>query len=118
MKTKNLIYASTTLLLLLVFTISFSQELPKKDVIKIKTSSQCSMCKDRLEGVLAFEKGIISSDLNVDTKILTVTYKPAKISPAKIREIVSKTGYDADSIPADKQAYSKLPACCKVPGKP
>lgn len=71
------------------------------------------MCKDRIEQGLAFEKGIKNSELDLETKIATVTYNPAKTSPVEIRKIISKLGYDADTIPADPKAYEKLPPCCK-----
>lgn len=117
MKTTKSLLIYMVILLFLVTGTTFAQKSTKNEVIKIKTSAQCGMCKDRIETALAYEKGIVKSDLNVDTKILTVTYKPLKINPGKIRELVSKIGYDADNVPADKLAYSKLPACCKVPGK-
>ena len=81
--------------------------------IKIKTSAVCGMCKDRIEQGLAFEKGIKDVSLDVDTKIATVKYNPGKTNPDEIRKLISKMGYDADSIPADQKAYDKLPACCK-----
>jgi copper chaperone CopZ len=81
--------------------------------IKIKTSAVCGMCKDRIEQGLAFEKGIKDVSLDVDTKIATVKYNPGKTNPDEIRNLISKLGYDADSIPADQKAYDKLPACCK-----
>jgi hypothetical protein len=55
--------------------------------------------------------------LDVDTKIATITYNPSKTTPADIRNAISRLGYDADSIQADKAAYSKLPSCCKKNGK-
>jgi copper chaperone CopZ len=85
----------------------------KIDTIMIKTSAVCGMCKDRIEGGLAFEKGVKSSTLDVDTKVATIIYNPAKTSPAQLRQTVSKLGYDADTIPANQVAYNKLPACCK-----
>jgi periplasmic mercuric ion binding protein len=81
--------------------------------IKIKTSAVCGMCKDRIEQGLAFEKGIKDVSLDVDTKIATVKYNPSKINPDAIRKLISALGYDADSIPANKEAYEKLPKCCK-----
>ena len=81
--------------------------------IKIKTSAVCGMCKDRIEQGLAFEKGIKDVSLDVETKIATVKYNPAKITPDEIRTAISKLGYDADEVLADKKAYDKLPACCK-----
>ena len=81
--------------------------------IKIKTSAVCGMCKDRIEQGLAFEKGIKDVTLDVATKIATVKYNPGKTNPDEIRKLISKLGYDADSIPSDQKAYDKLPACCK-----
>ena len=81
--------------------------------MEIKTSAVCGMCKDRIEGALAFEKGVKSSSLDVETKVATIIYNPAKTSPEKLRIILSKLGYDADTIPANQAAYAKLPPCCK-----
>jgi mercuric ion binding protein len=95
---------------------SFSQD-KKSAELKVKTSAVCSQCKDRIENGMAYEKGIKDIVLDVNTKIATITYNPAKITPADIRTAISKLGYDADSIPADKMAYSKLPSCCKKDSK-
>lgn len=86
----------------------------KKNVeLKIKTSAVCGECKDRIEQGMAYEKGIKDVHLNAKTKIATVRYNPIQTTPAVIRMAISKLGYDADTIPADKIAYQKLPACCK-----
>ncbi len=90
----------------------------KFETIKIKTSSQCGECKERIEEALAFEKGVKTAELDVETKIVTVTYKKSKTSPEKIRKAISKVGYDADDVTADPKAYSKLDACCKKPEYP
>ena len=81
--------------------------------IKIKTSAVCGMCKDKIEQGLAYEKGIKDVNLNVETKIATVKYNPEKITPDQIRKAISKLGYNADEVLADKTAYDKLPKCCK-----
>jgi len=90
----------------------------KFEEIKIKTSAQCDMCKERIEEALAFEKGVKKSELDMETKIITVTYKKGKATPESIRKAISKTGYDADDVKADPKAYSKLDACCKKPEDP
>ncbi len=82
-------------------------------VAKIKTSAVCDMCKETLEKAMAYEKGVKKSDLNVDTKILTITFDPKKTSLETLRIAVTKTGYDADGLAADKNAYDNLNACCK-----
>ena len=81
--------------------------------LKVKTSAVCDMCKETMEKHMAFEKGVKKSSLDVESKILTVTYNPAKITPEQIRIAVSKSGYDADDVPANPKAYKKLDACCK-----
>jgi len=88
----------------------------KYSEIKIKTSAQCGMCKETIEKAMAFEKGVKTSDLNVDTKVVTVKYDAAKTSPEKIKLAISKVGYDADEVKADPKAYSKLSPCCKKDG--
>ena len=85
----------------------------KAETIKIKTSAVCDMCKDRIEQGMAFEKGVKNVVLDVDTKIATITYNPSKTTPDDLRKAISKLGYDADNVAADKAAYAKLPACCK-----
>ena len=80
---------------------------------QFKTSAVCDMCKARIEKSLAYEKGVQSAVLDVPTKVLTVTYKTDKTTPAALRTAVQKTGYDADELTADSRAYNRLPDCCK-----
>jgi copper chaperone CopZ len=80
---------------------------------QFKTSAVCDMCKARIEKSLAYEKGVQSAVLDVPTKVLTVTYKADKTTPAALRTAVQKTGYDADDLTADARAYNRLPDCCK-----
>ena len=81
--------------------------------IHIKTSAVCDMCKETMDLAMSYEKGVKSSELNVDTKILTVTYLPKKTDANKVRIAVTKSGYDADQLPADPKAYNNLHSCCK-----
>lgn len=78
----------------------------------IKSSVICDMCKKNVQKALAL-KGVEKSSVNLDTKVITVTYDPQKISPDKIRSAISKAGYDADDVKADPKAYKKLAKCCK-----
>ena len=84
--------------------------------ITIKTSAQCESCKKRIENNMAFAKGVKKVSLDVDTKVLTLTYDKKKTSTEKLKKSVAKIGYDADELPADKKAYDKLPKCCKKGG--
>jgi len=105
----------------LIFAIAgtaLSQEQKKVETITIKTSAVCGMCKERIENDMKFEKGVTDVNLDLKTKILTVTYKTSKTNPDKLREAVTKIGYDADDKPADTKAYEKLPVCCKKDAPP
>lgn len=84
--------------------------------IKIKVSAQCETCKETIEKALAYEPGVKSSNLDLKTMYVTVVYNPKKTNPDKIRKAISMAGYDADNIPADEEAYHKLPKCCKKGG--
>ena len=110
-------YLTTVLLLTLFTTLSFGQSQAKKDTVQIKTSSICDMCKRTIEGDLAFEKGVMYSNLDLETDVVTVVYKPKQTSADKIRKRLTEIGYDADSLKADPMAVEKLPECCK-PGNP
>lgn len=104
---------------ILIFAFAFHSNAQKGvDTLKIKTSAQCSMCEERIEKAMAYERGVESSSLDLETKFLTVIYKEKKTSPDKIRKAISKVGYDADGVAANERAYSKLPACCKKPDDP
>lgn len=87
----------------------------KADTVWIKTSAQCEMCKETIEKALAYERGVITSELDLKTKEVKVVFNPLKITPEKIRKAISLAGYDADNVPADTKAYQRLPRCCKKP---
>jgi periplasmic mercuric ion binding protein len=81
--------------------------------IQIKTSAVCDMCKEALEKAMAYEKGVKKSELDVASKVLTVTFDTKKTTVEKIKKAVTETGYDADELPANPAAYENLHACCK-----
>ena len=91
---------------------AFSQG-SKTETIKIKTSAMCNQCKDRIENGLAYEKGVKDVSLDVESKVVTIKYNTKSTTADVLRKKISKLGYDADDVAADKAAYEKLPPCCK-----
>ena len=87
-----------------------------KVTAKIMTNAECGMCKEKIEGALNFEKGIVFAELDVPSKVVTVKFKNDVITLEKIRVIISELGYDADEVKANTTAQSNLPACCKPGG--
>ncbi|MDP1623608.1 MAG: heavy metal-associated domain-containing protein [Bacteroidales bacterium] len=106
------------LAVMFIFSATCFGQQKKADTVAIKTSAVCGMCKDRIEGGLVFEKGVKSALLDVETKMATVVFNPAKTSPEKLRKTISMLGYDADTLAANTAAYNKLPACCKKDAPP
>ena len=116
------IFSSFLLALAMFFTVSAAQA---QDVAKaktkgaateqlqLKTSAVCDMCKARLEKAMAYEKGVQAANLDVSSKLLTISYRPEKTTPEALRTAVQRTGYDADNKTADARAYDRLPDCCK-----
>jgi copper chaperone CopZ len=110
----------TTIIFIAIFAIGTTnlqaQKSKKTATILIKTSAQCGMCKTTIEKAMAYEKGVITSDLNVEKAELTVKYKIAKTTPDQIKKAISETGYDADDINANQKSYNNLSPCCQKGG--
>jgi copper chaperone CopZ len=105
------------LVTLILFSMSFSIFIhAQTDTAQIKTSAICETCKKTIESYLSFEKGVKKSNLDLETKIITVVYDPKKTDLDKIRLAITKSGYDADSLPRNPKAYKRLPECCKDGG--
>ena len=94
---------------------SVSAQSEKNTEIDIKVSSQCNECKETIEKAMAFEKGIKSAVVDLETNTVKVTYRMGKTTPEKIRKAISEAGYDADDIAANPKAYENLSDCCKKP---
>lgn len=103
------------LLIASVVFISFNgiaKEKSKTEKVEIQTSAVCETCKHILEEKLNYTKGVRFAELDMDTKKLIISYSPSKISVDELKTIISKTGYDADEVPADSTAQKSLPLCC------
>ena len=86
------------------------------DTVSIHTSAQCGTCKKKIEHDLAYVKGVKTAVLDLETKNVIVVYNPTKTTPEKIRQAISRSGYDADVVLADPKAYKELLECCKKGG--
>lgn len=110
------LFLRSLLMLLLASPIRLLANDDKDKEVKIKTSAVCEMCKARIERNLAFEKGVKEATLDVESKVVTIRYNPAKTDVMKLKANINKSGYDADELPADAKSYDKLPSCCKKGG--
>lgn len=109
---------ATIFSILFAFALTMGAAQAQDKEVKIKTSAICEMCKERLERNLGLSKGVKEAELNLDNKVMTVKYNPKKTDVASIKEIIMKTGYDADDVVADQKAHDKLPKCCQKTASP
>jgi copper chaperone CopZ len=86
-----------------------------KQFIEIKTSAQCGTCKAAIETAVTNIEGVKSADLDLDTKVVSVKFDAEKTNAEAIKTAITKVGYTADEVPADKVAYDNLHPCCKAP---
>jgi len=100
-----------------LFIVSGIVAQQKKPVtVKISTPSvQCEMCKKKIEDYLKFEEGIVKSLVDFKQKKTTVTYLTDRTNLENVKTAIANAGYDADDVKAEKDAYEKLPKCCKKP---
>ena len=105
------------IMLFSLFIVSGIVAQQKKPVtVKISTPSvQCEMCKKKIEDYLKFEDGIVKSIVDFKQKKTTVTYLTDRTNLENVKTAIANAGYDADDVKAEKDAYEKLPKCCKKP---
>lgn len=103
-------------LMLIFLLILTSSAFAQTQEAVIKTSAECSSCKERVEGKLNYVSGIRFAELDYETQLLTVKFNPKKITLDEIRKILSELGYDADEVKANPEAVKELPVCCQPGG--
>lgn len=100
---------------LLIFSLALSlQAVGQSDVdtATIKVEGVCGMCKDRIENA-AYIKGVKKATWDKETKILTVIYKPNKVTLLQIEEGIAAAGHDTEHVKATEEAYLKVHDCCR-----
>lgn len=108
-------FLSAFLLIGLLAVAIKAEAKPKSETVTIKTSAICGSCKNRIEKVLKATAGVEEAVLNVNNKKVKVKYDPSQITADQIRQVIAKTGYDADDVKKDEAAFNKLPTCCQRP---
>ena len=78
----------------------------------LKVSGNCDQCKARIEKAAKVD-GVSKAEWNTKTKVLAVTYDPAKTSIDLIDKKIADAGHDNGKVKADDKAYNSLPSCCK-----
>lgn len=105
MKSLRFIYV----LALGLFTNSlFAQS--KSDSILV--GGNCNMCKKRIEAA-ATVPGVAKANWDVNSKMLTISFKSKKTGLDEIQKQVALAGHDTPKFKALSSDYQKLPKCCQ-----
>lgn len=110
---KNILSALIVILLMSGTSKLFAQSV-KTETFKVY--GNCNMCKKRIEKA-AIGEGITKTSWNVDTKVMTVTYDPTKISNEVIQKRIAVAGHDTEKQKAADEVYNTLLGCCKYERK-
>jgi copper chaperone CopZ len=99
----------TALIALLVGTsiAVFSQKKSNIKTTMFTVSMDCESCKVKIEKNMAFEKGVKAMNVNLEEKIVCITYNTKKNNDQNLIAAFKKLGYEA----AVKQTE-----CCKKAG--
>jgi len=102
-------------LMIILFSVLTVNAWAQKETVEILTSASCVgiCCKDRIEQEMQFTRGVTAVDLDIESKVLTVTFKTKKTDADKLRKAISLVGYNADDVKANKKAHNNLPSCCQ-----
>ncbi len=79
---------------------------------KFQVVGVCNACKKRIENA-AYIKGVKIVEWDKATQMLSVIYRPSKVSVKEIQTAVAAIGHDTQDVKADDKVYAKLPGCCQ-----
>lgn len=96
--------------ILFAFSPSSAQE-SKVVETSFKVFGNCNMCKNRIEKALKI-KEVEKASWNKQTKMLSVSYRPASISIDSLHQRLAAVGHDTPKAIAPDSVYEELPACC------
>jgi len=90
-----------------------SQTKPVLTAIIKTPNARCENCKTRIENYLKRYDGVVEVTVNYRKGETKVKYVTDRINIEEIKTAIANCGYDADDVPADEDAYKRLPKTCK-----
>jgi len=103
-----------SLIIIFLSLVAFATKAQDKslDTATFKVEGICEMCKERIENA-AYIKGVKKVDWNKETKIITVIYKPNKVTIEEVGKSIADAGHDNEYAMASTIDYDKIHGCCK-----
>ncbi len=95
---KNLL--SVVMGVVLTFSFAFNAYANEQSVkeVKIKTSAFSFMCKNKIESVLKEKSGVNDTYLDLENKVVTITYDDKILKAEDLEKEIKSMGYDAEII--------------------
>ncbi len=107
------------LLLAGIVATGYSQIVNKRKGVQTITINTpgilCETCKQRVEDYMIREEGVQKVQVDYKHNKTKVTYVAERTNENNIKTAIANLGFDADDITANKEAYDKLPSCCRRP---
>lgn len=89
------------------FNVTYSAEIREAS---FQTNLHCGSCASKIQKGLNKTAGVIETNADVATKIVTVKYDTEKTDDTKLKQVIADLGYKVDEKKTDKE-------CCKTTGK-
>ena len=93
MKSKSVVVA-TAVFLMIAFASIVALAATKKSTIRVD-GMMCSKCTSSVEEALKATPGVEKVEVSLDRKAAVVEYDDAKVTEAKLREVINSTGFKA-----------------------
>lgn len=100
-------------LFLLVSQLGMSQLKPVVTTTVKIPQALCIQCKNRLEYQVKRLDGVVEFLVNYRKGDARLKFLTDRTDIEQVKTMISNTGYDADDIPANPDAYNRLPITCK-----
>ncbi len=85
----------TTMFLFFISQLSYSQNSKTTKEIKFLTSAHCGVGKQKVETALNKTNGVTIASLDIKSQIVTIKYETKKITAAKLKSTIKKSGFTA-----------------------
>lgn len=105
------------LLIIVVFslfpeiTVMADKGKQKIDTTHFEVAGVCDMCKERIENA-ALIRGIKYVNWDKESDMLQVIYRTDKADIMDVHRSIAESGHATSKVPANEEAYRKLPGCC------
>lgn len=96
---------------------TYAQHNHKVTEVTFGVRGNCTTCQSIIERAAKSVNGVMHAHWNKASKMMNVSFDPARTSSLKIQQVISSSGYSTEKIPESAYAYYNLNACCQYDTK-